>query len=537
MAFREIQIHNYDFKYTVSKERIVWCKNVYNSLSKLLPIVNNIDWNSYVFNNTCSILELNENNEKNIETKMVTTNTEQKLNYTIFGGSTYELINKKNYKTVNLRDFMDPTGDADIKMHLPMLHIENYNYDITYQVPLIDSQTEGLNNYYKTTFQWCYDQIYAQFMLHDLNKLFPNSVPFDINEYDEVPTEFKDPKFGFNDNMIGNCHLISFNSPQTRFFKIQLVLKIVDNGVTKIDHVMEFVFTVSEYNEIVYNPDMGIKKEEIDYCDEYRIDSLKDLFSSNFEAYGVRQSFFIKKAPKHYHKAMNHISRIIYLLEIAIYVSEYAKYKKIFYNSMLYNFQNENFVNNLLFPEKEEEEQENRKEEEEADNVHEILRLIQKKKLSKEELKAKQKFVYNNLHLYFYKVGSDYKMKLIKLKVSDFLGMFQSKLNPGAMQMFSGEFIKDEKTKYAIFIKKIKENVKNVRTRKFHRSRSVSSVRSEGNSSSRRQQTPEMFNKYEESEPQFLSFEYSVNNPPPSSPVSPASYIRKTTRRNKNKSN
>ena len=60
MAFREIKIRSYDFKYTLSKQRIVWCKNVYNGLSELLPIVKNIKWDSYVFNDNCNILCINQ---------------------------------------------------------------------------------------------------------------------------------------------------------------------------------------------------------------------------------------------------------------------------------------------------------------------------------------------------------------------------------------------------------------------------------------------------------------------------------------------
>jgi hypothetical protein len=534
MAFREIKIRSYDFKYTLSKQRIVWCKNVYNGLSELLPIVKNIKWDSYVFNDNCNISYINQESdeeETKNETMLVTTtpnNSEDAapLSYTIFGGSTYELINKKHYKTVNLRDFMDPTGDADIKMKLPFVYIENPKYFNRYSIPLIDQETNELNNYFRTTFRWCYDQVYEQLMLYDLNKLFPNSVPFNIDEYDEVPNEFKQPNLGFIDTAIGNCRLISFYAPKANYFKIQFVIKIADEGITKIDHLIEFVFSVGEKNEIIYQPEStGIQLARFDYFDEYRIDTMPDLLEGNIEAYAVRQNFFVKKQSNYYHKGFNHILRMIYLLELSIYVDEYQKYKRIFFNSLIQKFSREHIINKILFPEKEDPE------------------LLKKILLTASEKKEKSKYIYENLHIYFYKLGSDNKMKLIKINISDFLEMYQYKLVPSAFgNVFSGELIKKDEInrKYNIFIKKIKETVKKTRTRKFHRTRNVSSVKSEGPASSRRQKTPEI--QLDSGESELFSFSYTPNIAPPPSPSSSrkassrASLKRASLTQRKNKS-
>jgi len=539
MAFREIKIRSYDFKYTLSKERIVWCKNVYNGLSELLPIVKNIKWDSYVFNDNCNISCINQeqDDEEKIETMLATTtpnNSEDAapLSYTIFGGSTYELINKKHYKTVNLRDFMDPTGDADIKMKLPFVYIENPKYFNRYLIPLIDQETNELNNYFRTTFRWCYDRVYEQLMLYDLNKLFPNSVPFNIDEYDEVPNEFKQPNLGFIDTAIGNCRLISFYKRQIGSFKIQLVIKIEDEGTTKIDHLIEFVFMVGENNEIVYHPEgVGIQRARFDYFDEYRIDTMPDLLEGNIEAYAVRQNFFVKKQSNYYHKGFNHILRMIYLLELSIHVDEYQKYKRIFFNSLIQKFSREHIINKILFPEKEDPELLKKEEEEAKEELKEAKEKgfveafmnSRKKKilLTASEKKEKSKYIYENLHIYFYKLGSHNKMKLIKINISDFLEMYQYKLYPNAFaNVFSGELIKKDEInrKYNIFIKKIKENVKKTRTRKFHRTRNVSSVKSEGPASSRRQKTPEI--QLDSGKSELFSFSYTPNIAPPPSPSS-----------------
>ena len=556
MAFREIKIRSYDFKYTLSKERIVWCKNVYNGLSELLPIVKNIKWDSYVFNDNCNISYINqESDETKNETMLVTTtpnNSEDAapLSYTIFGGSTYELINKKHYKTVNLRDFMDPTGDADIKMKLPYVYIEKPEYFNTYSIPLIDKETNELNNYFRTTFQWCYDRVHEQLMLYDLNKLFPNSVPFNIDEYDEVPNEFKQSNLGFIDTEIGNCRLIMFYSQSANYFKIQFVIKIVDEGITKIDHLIEFVFSVGENNEIVYQPEStAIQPARFDYFDEYRIDTMPDLLGGNIEAYAVRQNFFVEKQLNYYHKGFNHILRMIYLLELSIHIGEYEKYKRIFFSTLVSKFNSEYIINKLLFIENKEDPEllEKQKEEElkgiENQNFGAFLSNIKKNKLTANERKEKSKYIYENLYIYFYKLGSHNKMKLIKIKISDFLEMYQYKLVPNALaNVFSGELIKKDEInrKYNIFMKKIKENVKNMRTRKFHRTHNVSSVRSEGPASSRRQKTPEM--QADSGESELYSFSYTPNiAPPPSrassqSPSSRASLKRASLTQRKNKS-
>ena len=543
MAFREIKIRSYDFKYTLSKQRIVWCKNVYNGLSELLPIVKNIKWDSYVFNDNCNISYINEESdeeETKIETMLATTtpnNSEDAapLSYTIFGGSTYELINKKHYKTVNLRDFMDPTGDADIKMKLPRVYIENLKKYHSYFIPLIDQETNELNNYFRTTFRWCYDRVYEQLMLYDLNKLFPNSVPFNIDEYAEVPNEFKQPNLGFIDTAIGNCRLISFYSPNANYFKIQFVIKIVDEGITKIDHLIEFVFAVGEKNEIVHNPEggVGFLPATFDYYDEYRIDTMPDLLEGNIEAYAVRQNFFVEKHLHYYHKAFNHILRMIYLLELSIHVDEYQKYKNIFFNLLIQKFSKEHIINKILFPEKEEIlkkqlEEEEKEFQEKAKQIGKERGLFNdfamKKRLTVNERKEREKYNYENLYIYFYKLGSHNKMKLIKIKISDFLEMYQYKLVPNAYaKVFSGELIKKDEInrKYNIFIKKIKEDVKKTRTRKFHRTRNVSSVKSEGPASSRRQKTPEI--QVDSGESELYSFSYTPNIAPPPSRASPSS--------------
>lgn len=559
MSFREIKLHNYNFKYTVSKERIVWCKNVYNGLSRLISIVKNIRWEEYEFNDECEISLMEEDDIysapklKRMHTKPAT------LKYEILGGATYELLNKINYPNVNLRDFMDPTGDADITITMPTLYNDEISededfYDVA--IPLLESDGR-MHTYLRTTIEWCFNKILEQLNMHDLSALFPNSVPFDIAEYSEIPIESRVSDLIFRDVIIPNshCHLVSFYASNMNLFKIQLVIKIADSNVVKIDHLIEFIFNDFMYTKtydnknyivnIIHFPNFQGKQIELDYCKdlqtpnisgdkcdiEYNINNLSTLFKSNFNAYEFRQGVFIKKKNE-YHKAINHIGRIIYLLELVINITKYEKYKKIFKATLQSFFTDIKFINSLLAGSQ-------KKEDAPPDfviNEKNELKFVMPKmrKLTKEE----NDIIYQNLHLFFYKIGDNYKVKIIKIKVADFLSMYLSKLAPPSISRFitfAGHSITgdpDDK-RYNLFIKKIKQNEITARTRKFNRKENVSSVMSEGEHKSREQNSDDL-HEFEENidsdeKSQFFSLEPLPDN------VFGLGLKRKKSKKNKSK--
>ncbi len=560
MSFREIKLHNYNFKYTVSKERIVWCKNVYNGLSQLISIVKNIRWEEYEFNDECEISLMEEDDIysapklKRMHTKPAT------LKYEILGGATYELLNKINYPNVNLRDFMDPTGDADITITMPTLYNDEISEDENFYdvaIPLLESDGR-MHTYLRTTIEWCFNKILEQLNMHDLSALFPNSVPFDIAEYSEIPIESRVSDLIFRDVIIPNshCHLVSFYASNMNLFKIQLVIKIADSNVVKIDHLIEFIFNDFMYTKtydnknyivnIIHFPNFQGKQIELDYCKdlqtpnisgykcdiEYNINNLSTLFKSNFNAYEFRQGVFIKKKKNEYHKAINHIGRIIYLLELVINITKYEKYKKIFKATLQSFFTDIKFINSLLAGSQ-------KKEDAPPDfviNEKNELKFVMPKmrKLTKEE----NDIIYQNLHLFFYKIGDNYKVKIIKIKVADFLNMYLAKLAPPSISRlinFAGHSITgdpDDK-RYNLFIKKIKQNEITARTRKFNRKENVSSVMSEGEHKSREQNSDDL-HEFEENidsdeKSQFFSLEPLPDN------VFGLGLKRKKSKKNKSK--
>ena len=156
------------------------------------------------------------------------------------------------------------------------------------------------------------------------------------------------------------------------------------------------------------------------------------------------------------------------------------------------------------------------------------------RKLTKEE----NDIIYQNLHLFFYKIGDNYKVKIIKIKVADFLNMYLSKLAPPSISRlinFAGHSITgdpDDK-RYNLFLNKIKQNEITARTRKFNRKENVSSVMSEGEHKSREQNSDDL-HEFEENidsdeKSQFFSLEPSPDN------VFGLGLKRKKSKKNKSK--
>ena len=565
MAFREIRkLQNYNFKYTLSKERILWCKNVYNGLSQITNIVKEIDWDSYAFDDDCLIqYETETENQVNRETtytheyKNMRMKTVDKLKYQIFGGSAYELLDSVYNNQVDLRKFMDPTGDLDVVITIPQIFNQEIYNDESFvpRVPFFDilnssyvEPDKKINKYYESIINWCYENILEKISKYNLNELFPKSVPFDINEYEQIPSDSKTPNLGFRDTAIGNLHLVSFvQNVLSNMFKIQLIIKIEDKGVSTIDHVMEFIFTYEKYNEIVQYANIPNRNLTLDHCSflnninksiekcdlDFTIDNLDYMLKENFDAY-KRRHFIIKRSDSNSHKAFNHIMRIIYLIELVVNVEQFKNYRIKFFNSIEGIFKNFVFIDKLLLenvnnePVKDEQgkgEQgkgEQGKDEANQNFVDIFMKDIRRDRATQKTTEEKE-FIFKNLYLYFYIIDKKHKFKIVKLKVCDFLNMYVQKLKPKPVNggfyigfKFMGKEITGEplyegarngEAIHSKFMKTIQTSNKRVTYRRFRRDDEVSSVRSEGSNSSRKQNHDE-FKEFEfkESPANIMSF-------------------------------
>ena len=564
MAFREIRkLQNYNFKYTLSKDRIVWCKNVYNGLSQITNIVKEIDWDSYAFDDDCLIQYETDNENPNgaitfsHEYKTMRMKTADKLKYQIFGGCAYELLDSVYNNQVDLRKFMDPTGDLDVVITIPQIfNQEIYNDDsFVPRVPFFDilntsyvNPDKKINKYYESIINWCYENILEKLSNYNLNELFPKSVPFDMNEYEQIPSESKTPNLGFRDTAIGNLHLVSFiQNVVSNMFKIQLIIKIEDKGVSIIDHVMEFIFMYEEYNEIVQYANIPNRNLALDHCSflnninksiekcdlDFKIDNLDYMLKENFDAYKRRQ-FIIKRGDNNSHKAFNHVMRIIYLIELVVNIEQFKNYRMKFFNSIEGLFKDFIFIDKLLSEHFKNEAIKNDATKDEVgkddatkdqaktpffENLIQDIRRYRHVPKTTEE----KEFIFKNLYLYFYIIDNKHKFKIVKFKVCDFLNMYVQKLKPKPVNggfyvgfKFMGKEITGEplyegapngEAIYKKFMKTIQTSNKRVTYRRFRRDDEVSSVRSEGSNSSRRQNNDE-FKEFEhkESPPNFMSF-------------------------------
>lgn len=343
------KISNIDFKYTLSKERKTWVKNVYSSMNILTSIISDIPWNTYQFNNNAIITIAGfEDDETATIISEHGINVKSNINgikYTFLGGICYELLSDY-YKNVEMSWFIDPTGDIDINIVVPFIEkneeikkivtdnaklYPSYAY-ISAKFKLMNADNV-INPYYKNIIDWILLEMKNRLIQLDLNKLFPNSVEFDISEYEDIPTKNKIESMGFNDIIIGNIHLISYISNTSNDelienfegrlndIRIQIIVKIVENNISKIDHLLEMIIPCNP--NII--PDVPTFKKEkvfnnfiLDINDKtYSIDNLDKLADDNIIAYNSRLEFIQNMDKNNIHKTLNHIGRLLYLYELA----------------------------------------------------------------------------------------------------------------------------------------------------------------------------------------------------------------------------
>ena len=142
--------------------------------------------------------------------------------------------------------------------------------------------------------------------LNGKNLSFDNSVPFDINEYDAIDDKVKKEELGYMVIDIANSHakLIRYLDSDEKTLRIQIVLKIIVDGESIIDHLLEFLIN-NEFNTI----------EEVWSLQRYNISSMYTLFSDNLKAYNERKTLLEVAGPR-MHKPINHFTRFIYLLDL-----------------------------------------------------------------------------------------------------------------------------------------------------------------------------------------------------------------------------
>jgi len=340
------QIKPNDFKYTFDKERRVWVMNVYPYADTFLNSVRDIPWNQYSYNGICEYVSKFEEYGGGKSNKRYKGGSPTKLNvqsmsspvYSFSGGTVYEILNRR-YKNVNLYSYSDPTGDIDCAVYIPQIP-----YNSAGDVYFLNNDGE-VNEYYEDFINWTFTNLVSQMRNYEglLNDMFPNMVDFDLDEYQDIPTEHKN-RFCYKVVKIGKLFIVAFLNENKGMFKIQIVCKIEDssekvmerkiNGyeenehintqISVIDHAVELIFPLPEENSS-FSPSAddydkilnSVNTISFSENNNYSVQKYGALAQDNLDAYvNRRQAYSSDNFKEVIHKPLNHVSRLFYMYEL-----------------------------------------------------------------------------------------------------------------------------------------------------------------------------------------------------------------------------
>jgi hypothetical protein len=153
-------------------------------------------------------------------------------------------------------------------------------------------------------------------------------VNFNISDYDDIPAEHKNSDFGYRIQVLGKFYVVAFLNEDKSMFKIQVVCKVEDSGISVIDHVIEIIIPLPEDN-IEFTPSGdGYSHPSTNTITintkSFNISSYNSLINDNINAYIERKNAYGKSNERDViHKSLNHIARLFYLYEL-IYQNQTA---------------------------------------------------------------------------------------------------------------------------------------------------------------------------------------------------------------------
>jgi hypothetical protein len=372
------------FKYTDNLERQLFIQEIYPyyNLFILIPLKVINKCQEYEYEGFNDIYNYGGNDdiieclgEYNISNKIIDDKI-SRPNCSFFGGCVYELLYKKYgnpygidnyYKNVDLHKYCDATGDIDIKLFLPKLQINNSDNKTRGSFLPFFNKENKINPFFRHFTGWIFGLVVDLFTNNEvvnneeqLYEMFPNTVEFDINEYDHISDEVKNDDFGFRLKKVANFYVVGFF--EGRMFKTQIICKVVKDGITIIDHLLEFVIShydseplglgitipdeppddltsIPEFGKLVNNPLninyqgcveyklMTKQIQEISFSDrvkikeKFYIESYSELIEGNISGYTERNTTISNpedprwEGKKFRHKGFNHVARLFYLFE------------------------------------------------------------------------------------------------------------------------------------------------------------------------------------------------------------------------------
>lgn len=293
-------------------------KHIFPYGDTIISIVQAIPWTTFRWEGTLPLWtettppEKREEDERVFE-KMdvgIIATTEDNFYYNYFGGTVYEILNNQPEvkAIVNLRDYVDPTGDIDVKIRMPRIifvkPVENdfLNYFYTENAPTKTNMNDLLQDYTK----WIFLNMKAQIEKipeQIFNQIFADAAHFENDEDSELV--HADLIFERNNVKLLRTHLF-------KMIKIQLSVKF--EKAHKPEHLLEFVlplFISPGDAEVLKNPNF----DDIMKIREYPVEKFNKLIEGNIDA--LKERIAIINNAKLSHKAYNHIGRLRFLNKIA----------------------------------------------------------------------------------------------------------------------------------------------------------------------------------------------------------------------------
>lgn len=333
-----------DFKYTSNEQRVIWTKNMYPLMPSLIQAVTDIDFDSFTYNgNPANIYHKYTNTEGKLVDDLYEdiVNYEKGITHHFFGGSCYVLLDSVygNDSGIRLDDFMDPTGDIDVRFEIPNLTkisaktIQN-RVDMTEifeddsfsgEQSVVAYKTiinNKLHPFIDSILKYLFDELLDSLQKNGLKTIeLTNSVPFDIKEYADIPDLYRNSGLEYRKEMLGNAYLVSFvdvkDDSDKGMLRVQLIAKIKEGDTEVIDHVLELV---APYTAVKLDVRPSITKDYMDlYIDSISktvaIETYGKLVEGTLNAYITRVNT-IRGNNEYFHKGINHIARLLYLYEL-----------------------------------------------------------------------------------------------------------------------------------------------------------------------------------------------------------------------------
>jgi len=234
--------------YTRDEKRGEWVDTIYPFSKIILSTLPKINWSDFKYDGNF-ILEVTDISMNNGSTKFSMKKDENSTiqddiqgtlenvkgaPYEIFGGAACELWGSK-YTNIAIRDYVDITGDIDVKVSLPIF-LPDKKYGNDYEFKFIDLKPliihEGKYTPYGDAFtSWLFDEIVREF-----TKISPM---FNIKELTPPRMDEDDETIlGDLNTTTGNLLITRLIDENKDMVKIQVTTKILPNIV---NHIIEFI--------------------------------------------------------------------------------------------------------------------------------------------------------------------------------------------------------------------------------------------------------------------------------------------------------